>query len=64
MASQPWEVPDELWELGVTRLIARRATAHGSGLGGWRWVVELPDLLPAAPTRIALGALRERAPAA
>ncbi len=26
--------------LGVTPLIARRATEHGSGLGGWRWVVE------------------------
>jgi len=26
--------------LGVTPVIARRATEHGSGLGGWRWVVE------------------------
>jgi hypothetical protein len=26
--------------LGVTPLIARRATVHGSGLGSWRWVVE------------------------
>ena len=26
--------------LGVTPLIARRATEHGSGLGSWRWVVE------------------------
>ena len=25
---------------GVTPLIARRQTAHGSGLGSWRWVVE------------------------
>jgi transposase len=27
-------------ELGVTRVIARRGTEHGSGLGKLRWVVE------------------------
>lgn len=30
----------QLRALGVTPLIARRLTEHGSGLGSWRWVVE------------------------
>jgi IS5 family transposase len=30
----------QLRALGVTPLIARRKTEHGSGLGSWRWVVE------------------------
>ena len=30
----------QLRALGVTPLIARRQTVHGSGLGSWRWVVE------------------------
>jgi transposase len=30
----------ELWRRGVKRVIARRATEHGSGLGRLRWVVE------------------------
>ena len=30
----------ELWERGVKPAIARRQTAHGSGLGRERWVVE------------------------
>ncbi|MEV6175179.1 IS5 family transposase [Streptomyces sp. NPDC051954] len=29
-----------VWDLGVKRLIARRGTEHGSGLGTQRWVVE------------------------
>ena len=29
-----------LWARGVKPIIARRRTAHGSGLGRWRWVVE------------------------
>jgi transposase len=31
---------DELRKLGITPLIARRQTGHGSGLGRVRWVVE------------------------
>ena len=30
----------ELWARGVKPVIARRSTAHGSGLGRERWVVE------------------------
>jgi transposase len=30
----------ELWKRGVKPLIARRGSAHGSGLGRQRWVVE------------------------
>jgi transposase len=30
----------ELWARNVKPMIARRGTAHGSGLGRWRWVVE------------------------
>jgi len=26
--------------LGITPVLARRGTEHGSGLGGFRWVVE------------------------
>jgi transposase len=29
-----------LWKRGIKPLIARRGTAHGSGLGKTRWVVE------------------------
>ena len=29
-----------LGERGITPVIARRGTGHGSGLGRWRWVVE------------------------
>src|SRR5580692_10945187 len=29
-----------LWERGITPVIARRQTEHGSGLGSRRWVVE------------------------
>ena len=29
-----------LWRRNVKPVIARRQTAHGSGLGRWRWVVE------------------------
>jgi transposase len=29
-----------LRERGITPVIARRQTEHGSGLGRWRWVVE------------------------
>ena len=29
-----------LRELGILPLLAMRRTAHGSGLGRWRWVVE------------------------
>jgi len=30
----------ELRRRGITPVIARRGTEHGSGLGRWRWVVE------------------------
>jgi IS5 family transposase len=30
----------QLRAVGVTPIIARRGTAHGSGLGKYRWVVE------------------------
>jgi transposase len=51
MRAKPWEVPDGLWERidkyrrlvwtrGVTPIITRRQTEHGSGLGGHRCVVE------------------------
>jgi transposase len=29
-----------LWQRGITPVIARRGTEHGSGLGRYRWVVE------------------------
>jgi transposase len=30
----------QLRQRGITPVIARRQTGHGSGLGRWRWVVE------------------------
>jgi transposase len=30
----------QVQEIGITPIIARRGTAHGSGLGQYRWVVE------------------------
>jgi transposase len=30
----------QLRQRGITPVIARRQTEHGSGLGRWRWVVE------------------------
>jgi transposase len=36
--SQPHR--DRLWARGITPILARRRTPHGSGLGVCRWVVE------------------------